>query len=70
MIAEPAVTPVTTPVPDTTVATPALPLVQVPPTVALFNTVVKPEHTFAFPVFAPRFTTVMPFETLQPVPNE
>jgi hypothetical protein len=51
MIADPAATPVTTPVADT-VATVASDDVHVPPVVADANCVVKPEHTFVAPVIA------------------
>ena len=48
----PALMPVTTPVPDTTVAIAVLLLLHVPPPVALANVVVEPSHTLAVPVFA------------------
>lgn len=51
MTAAPAVTPVTIPVLEPTVATPLLPLLQVPPTVALLKVVVLPTQAIAVPVF-------------------
>jgi hypothetical protein len=50
MSAVPAATPITTPVPEPTVATPVLPLLQVPPLALLLNVVVLPMHTDAVPV--------------------
>lgn len=50
MMVTPAVTPVTTPVNDPTVATPGVPLVQVPPLVASVNTITAPAHTELGPV--------------------
>ena len=52
MVADPAATPVTTPVEASTVATVASDDVHVPPVVADANCVVKPEHTFVAPVIA------------------
>ena len=52
MFAVPAATPVTTPVAEFTVAIPVLPLLHVPPLVALLNVVVLPTHTVAVPVVA------------------
>jgi hypothetical protein len=49
---EPAVTPVTTPV-ALTVATAAVPLVQVPPLVASAKVVFAPTHTVRPPVMVP-----------------
>ena len=51
-MAVPALTPVTTPVPEPTVAIPMLPLVHVPPAGVEFNVVVKPVQTVAVPVMA------------------
>ena len=48
----PAVTPVTRPVEAFTVATPVVPLVQVPWPVTSANWVVEPTHTVAVPVIA------------------
>lgn len=48
----PAATPVTTPVPETTVATEPLELVQVPPLVVLPSEVVLPSHTDSVPEMA------------------
>ena len=52
MVAVPAKTPVTTPVAPSTVATPALLLVQLPPGVAFAKAVVAPTHNEAVPVIA------------------
>ena len=49
IFAVPAATPVTTPLPDPTVATPALPLFHVPPPASL-SVMVRPTHTGVFPV--------------------
>ena len=50
MVTVPADTPVTTPVPEPTVALLVLLLLQVPPVVASVNAVVKPAHTLVVPV--------------------
>ena len=52
MVAVPAATPFTIPVPDATVAMAVLLLCQVPPVVTLLNIVVLPVHTVAVPVIA------------------
>jgi hypothetical protein len=52
MVVVPDATPYTIPVPDPTVATLALLLLQVPPDVALLNVVVDPAQTFMVPVIA------------------
>lgn len=49
MVAVPADTPVTAPVVDPTVATPGLPLVQVPPEVPSVKVVEEPTQTLAVP---------------------
>lgn len=49
----PAAIPVTTPVLELTVATDVLPLLHVPPLVALLNVVVNPTQVLAMPVLAP-----------------
>jgi hypothetical protein len=51
--AVPALTPVTTPVDEPTVATPVLPLVQVPPDGDELSVVVDPVQTEAVPEIAP-----------------
>jgi len=48
----PALTPVTTPVPATTVATAGLALLQLPPGEAFVNVVVEPTHTSNVPPMA------------------
>lgn len=56
MVVEPAVTPVTTPVAEFTVAIPVLPLLQVPPVVpVLVNGVIEPAHTAGEPLTMPGF---------------
>ena len=55
MVADPAATPVTTPVPLTTVATEVRPLVHDPPPVASDNVVAAPAQTEAVPVMEPAF---------------
>ena len=49
MVLVPAATPVTTPVVESTVATPSVPLVQVPPEVVLEKAVVFPTQTVVVP---------------------
>ena len=51
IFAVPAPTPVTTPLPEPTVATPVLPLVHAPPPASL-SVMVRPAHTGVFPVMA------------------
>ena len=48
----PTDTPVTTPVDAPIVATPCVPLVQLPPVGVLLSVVVKPMHRFVVPVIA------------------
>ena len=48
----PVATPVTTPLDEPIVATDVVPLLQVPPEVALPRVVVRPMHTFGVPVIA------------------
>src|SRR5665647_2384158 len=61
-------TPVTTPVPATTVATAGVALLHVPPAVASANVVVKPTHTFVVPVItAGKGLTVTVVVTKHPV---
>ncbi len=68
IVAEPAATPVTTPVPVPTVAMPVLLLVQIPPPVALDKVVPEPVHTVAVPVTAAgKALTVAVAEAKQPV---
>lgn len=63
----PAVTPVTMPVPEPTVATPVLALLHPPPVVASLNVVVCPAHTLSVPVIvAGRGLTVTVTKALQP----
>ncbi len=50
MVAVPPVTPVTTPVPEPTVATAVPKVLQVPPVVVVVNEVVAPTHTTVVPV--------------------
>ena len=71
MVSVPAVTPVTTPVLETTVAIELLLLLQSPPIVALFNAVVKPAQTAVVPVLAvDSVLTVKTFVDVQPAGNE
>lgn len=53
MVAVPAVTPVTIPVPEPAVATPVLPLVHVPPAVVPISVVDEPAHMLIVPVIGP-----------------
>ena len=65
----PAVTPVTIPVDDPTVALPLL-LLHVPPAGVEFNVVVRPTQTFNVPVIAVGFGfTVTTAVLIQPVPS-
>ena len=52
IVAVPPVTPVTTPVPVTTLAVPGAEELQVPPVTASLNEVVKPTHTLGVPRIA------------------
>lgn len=52
MVAVPAAIPLTVPVAAFTLATAALPVVQVPPVVALLNVEVAPVHIVVVPVIA------------------
>ena len=52
IVAVPAKTPVTKPLPEPTVATVVVPLLHVPPVVASLKLVVKPAQTFKVPVIA------------------
>ena len=64
----PDATPVTTPVPDTTVASAVLLLVHAPPPVALVRVVVRPIHTFGVPLMdAGSGLTVTGVVVIQPV---
>ena len=66
----PVATPVTTPVPGTTVASDPLLLVHEPPPVPLANVVVAPIHTFAAPVIDAGFGFIVRLAvTIQPVGN-
>ena len=63
-------TPVTTPVPLTTVATVVVPLDQVPPVTKSVKVMVKPEHTGTDPDIADGIElTVTTAVVKQPVPN-
>jgi hypothetical protein len=53
MIVVPAATPVTTPVPEPTVATVVVPLLHLPPKVVSLNVVVNPTQTCDVPVMGP-----------------
>ena len=68
IVAEPPLTPVTTPVDEFTVATAVLLLLQDPPLVPLLvNVVVDPIQTVAAPLTVPAFAaafTVIPFEAV------
>jgi hypothetical protein len=63
MVAVPATTPVTTPVPPTE-ATPVALLLHVPPAVAFDNAVVLPAHTVAVPVIVPALGSALTVTTL------
>jgi hypothetical protein len=64
----PAATPVTTPDAEPMVATLVVPLVQVPPDVALVNVLVLPTHTDSEPLIAPgNALTVTILVAAQPV---
>lgn len=66
----PAVTPVTTPVPEPTVAL-ALLLLHVPPGVTSVNVIVAPSHKLPLPDIADGFAfTVTTALVVHPVPNE
>jgi hypothetical protein len=68
IVAEPADTPVITPVPLTVAIASSL-LVQLPPAVALANIVVEPSHTAVPPVmFAGSAFTITVAVDIQPVP--
>ena len=62
-MAVPAETPVTTPDPDPTMATPKLPLVHVPPVEASLSEVVKPTQAFNVPVMGSNGPTVIGWVT-------
>ncbi len=69
MIDVPALTPVTTPVPDTTVALAGLLLLHVPPLVALLSVVVVPIQADSVPPIAPgAAVTVTSRVATQPLP--
>ena len=69
MIEVPAPTPVTTPVPDTTVAFAGLLLLHVPPLVALLSVVVVPIQADSVPLIAPgAAVTVTSYVATQPLP--
>ncbi len=53
IVAMPAATPVTIPVPEPTPAIPGTPESQVPPGVASVSKVVEPKHTLRLPLIAP-----------------
>jgi hypothetical protein len=58
MVAEPELTPVTTPVVAFTVATPVFPEVQLPPPTEVFNVNVDPSQTIVAPEIEGRSFTV------------
>lgn len=62
----PGATPVTTPVPETTVATEDVPLDHVPPGVASLRVVDAPTQTVAVPVIGALALTVTGFVAIQP----
>lgn len=69
IFARPALTPLTSPLPDT-VATDALPVLHVPLPLKLYNVVVLPSHTLAVPVITTGSGfTVTDAVRRQPVPN-
>ena len=69
MVEVPAATPLTTPVPGTTVATVVILLLQVPPPASL-NVVVEPAHTDAIPVIDEgKALTVTVVTAKHPVPS-
>ncbi len=70
MLTTPAATPVTTPVPEPTVAIDVLPLLHVPPPVASERVVVLPTQTVGVPVIADgNAETVTTSVAKQPVDN-
>jgi hypothetical protein len=67
MIAVPPTTPVTTPLPEPTVAIAVLAELQVPDPAGSFNVTVAPAHTGALPVIAPgKLLTVIAVVVIQP----
>ena len=66
IIVVPAVTPVTSPVVRPMVATPGLPLIQVPPVTASARVVVPPMHKGATPVIAGAVFTVTTIMEVHP----
>ena len=71
IVAEPAITGVTTPVPEPTVATDVLLLLHAPPDVASLNVVVEPVQTVVVPAIKEgKALTVATFVALQPVARE
>jgi hypothetical protein len=70
IVAVPGVMPVTTLLTEPIVATAVLPLVHVPPVVALASVVVSPTHTAVPPVIAAGSGLIVTiFEIMQPVPT-
>lgn len=65
MLALPVAIPVTTPVDEPTVAIEVVPLLQVPPVVALLKVVEPPTHSSAVPVFAPGAALTVTVTTLR-----
>jgi hypothetical protein len=69
MMELPELTPVITPVATPIVAAAVLLLLHVPPTVTFEIVVVEPMQTPGFNVFGVRVRTVIPEDTLQPLPT-
>jgi hypothetical protein len=68
MVAVPKVTPVMTPVPDTTLTTAVLLLLQVPPAVLLLSVADEPAHNEVAPVIDPGVVfTAAVVNAIQPV---
>lgn len=65
ILALPVAIPLTTPVEEPTVATDVVPLLHVPPPVALLRVVEPPTHSSAVPVFAPGAALTVTVATLR-----
>ena len=68
MVTVPALTPVTTPVPATTVAMLVLPLLHVPPVVADVRLVVLPAHNTSVPPIAAGVADTVTVDTVRQPP--